>query len=169
MKKLLFFGVIAVLLSSCMSTNRGFQSSPVLARNVELDPIKADIKVDETKKLKGESTTAYFLFFKVSGDDQFADGVNYSTDVSESFNPFKLLQKGRLQKVRGAAAYKALSSGDYDVLVHPTYVTTVKNYLIYKEYVVTVEGYGAKYSNFRTEKQKVVITGNAKEYVFPEK
>jgi hypothetical protein len=152
-----------------MSTNRGFQSSPVLARNVELDPIKADIKVDETKKLKGESTTAYFLFFKVSGDDQFADGVNYSTDVSESFNPFKLLQKGRLQKVRGAAAYKALSSGDYDVLVHPTYVTTVKNYLIYKEYVVTVEGYGAKYSNFRTEKQKVVITGNAKEYVFPEK
>ncbi len=168
-KNLLFFVAIVFLLSSCVSTNRGLQSSPVIAKNVDLDPIKADIKVDETKKLKGESTSSYFLFFRVSGDKEFADGINYSTDASSGFNPLAIFRHGRLQKVRGAAAYKALSSGDYDVLVHPTYITTVKDYIISKEYSVVVEGYGAKYSNFRTEKQKVVITGNGKEYVFPDK
>lgn len=161
----ILFSVMGFM-SSCVTTNRGFQSSPVISRNVDLDPIKADIKVEENKKLKGESSTSYFLCFKVGGDNTYADGINYSTNGSKGYN---LFGETRLQKVRNAAAYKALSTGDYDVLVHPTYITTVKNYLIYKTYTVTVEGYGAKYSNFRTEKQKVVITGNGKEYVFPEK
>lgn len=54
------------------------------------------------------------------------------------------------------------------MLVHPNYTTTVENYLIVKKYTVSVEGYGAKYSNFRTEKQKVVITNTGKEYIFPD-
>lgn len=153
--------------TSCISTNRGFQSSPVIARNVELDPIKADILVDEKTKLKGESSSSYFLIFRVSGDNTFADGINYSTDASASLaqqlNPLKLAQAGRLSKVRGAAAYKALGSGDYDVLVHPNYTTTVENYLIYKKYKVTVDGYGARYNNFRTERQKLIILESGKE------
>ena len=63
-------------MTSCLTTNRGFQSSPVISRNVELDPIKADIKVDEKTKLKGESSSAYFLIFRVNGDNTFADGIN---------------------------------------------------------------------------------------------
>jgi hypothetical protein len=162
-----------LLFTSCVSTNKGFQSTPVLSKNVDLDPIKADIKVDESKKLKGESTSSYFLIFRVSGDNSIADGIRYSTDLSTSLwsrlNPLKILQASILQKVRGAAAYNALSTGDYDVLVHPNYVTTVKNYLIYKKYSVKVDGYGAKYTNFRTEKQKVIITNNSKEYIFDDK
>ena len=168
-KSLLFFVGIVLLFSSCVSTNRSLQSSPVTAKNVDLDPIKADIKVDETKKLKGLSTSTYFLFFRVNGDSEFADGINYSTDVSSAFSPLAIFRHGRLQKVRGAAAYKALSTGDYDVLVHPTYIMTIQNYIIYKKYSVVVEGYGAKYSNFRTEKQKIVIASNGKEYIFPDK
>lgn len=163
----------SVLMTSCVSTNKGFQSSPVISRNVQLDPIKADIKVDEKTKVIGESSSAYFLFFRVSGDNTFADGINYSTDASASklsqLNPFKLAQSGRLNKVRGAAAYKALSSGDYDVLVHPNYTTTVEDYFIFKKYVVKVEGYGAKYVNFRTEKQKIVIIEEGKELILQDK
>lgn len=177
MKKLMtIFGSLLIgsmLITSCVTTNRGFQSSPVISRNVQLDPIKADIKVDEKSKLKGESSSAYFLIFRVSGDNTFADGINYSTDASSSLlsqlNPMKLAQAGRLNKVRGAAAYKALSSGDYDVLVHPNYTTTVENYLIFKKYTVKVEGYGAKYANFRTEKQKIVILEDGKELILQDK
>jgi len=173
MKKVLtIFGAVffsTLLMTSCISTNKGFQSSPVLSRNVELDPIKADINVNEKTKIKGESSSTYFLFFRVSGDNTFADGINYSTDASAStlsqLNPLKLAQSGRLNKVRGAAAYKALSSGDYDVLVHPNYTTTIENYIIFKIYNVTVEGYGAKYENFRTEKQKIVILEDGTELI----
>ena len=178
MKKLAFMKLVAVLvaitsLTSCVSTNKGFQSSPVISRNVQLDEIKADIKVDETKKLKGESSSGYFLIFRVSGDNTFADGINYSTDASagllQQLNPMKILQSGRLNKVRGAAAFKALSTGDYDLLVHPNYTTTVENYLIFKKYTVTVEGYGAKYVNFRTERQKTVILQDGKEVILQDR
>ncbi len=158
-----------LFITSCVTTNKGFQSSPVISRNVQLDPIKADIKVDEKNKLKGESSSAYFLFIRVSGDNTFADGINYSTDASASMlqklNPLNLAQAGRLNKVRGAAAYNALSNGDYDVLVHPNYTTTIENYWIFKKYSVKVDGYGAKYENFRTEKLKIVILEDGTELI----
>jgi hypothetical protein len=112
MKKIMtVFGALLVgsmLITSCVSTNRGFQSSPVVSRNVELDPIKADIKVDEKSKITGESSSTYlFLLFRVGGDNVFADGINYSTDQSASklsrLNPIKF-RADRLNKVRAAAA-----------------------------------------------------------------
>ena len=154
-KQILMLLVVVLSFSSCISTNGGFQSSPVISRNVELDPIKANIEVDTEKKLKGESSSTYFTVFRVQGDRKFADGINYSTDASTSIvskllNPASLINSGRLSKVRAAAAYKALQQGDYDVLVHPGYVVTTENYLIIKKYTVEVTGYGAKYTNFRT-------------------
>ena len=170
--KFLVVALIATYFSSCTSTNRAFQSSPVLSRNVQLDPIKADIEVNETEKLNGEAASSYFLMFRIQGDNTFADGIDYSTDANapmiDKINPFKAIKAGRLSKVRGAAAYSALSTGDYDVLVHPTYIVTVENYILVKNYKVSVQGYGSKYKNFRTEKQKVVITNNTVEYVFPD-
>jgi len=175
MKNLNFkiFALIILGFTSCVATNKGYQSSPVISRNVDLDPIKADIKINETAKIKGQSTSSYFLIFRVSGDNSFADGINYSTDASASYleqlNPLKIISSGRLNKVRGAAAHKALSTGNYDVLVHPNYTTTIENYFIFKKYVVKVEGYGAKYENFRTEKQKIVILENGKELLLQDK
>jgi len=164
--------VVVISFSSCITTNKGFQSSPVMARYVELDPIKADIVVDEVNKLKGESSSTYFLIFRISGDNTMADGITYSTDANASlvsqFNPLNMINQSRLLKVRGSAAYNALKDKDYDVLVHPCYTITTENYLIIKKYTVSVEGYGAKYTNFRTEKQKIIITGSDNEYVFPD-
>lgn len=159
MKKITLFalGVVSMFaFASCTSTNKGFQSSPVIARDVNLDPIKADIEITSQQKLKGESTSKYFLFIRIEGDNTYADGINYNTDASSSFfsklNPFS--GSGALGRAKAAAAYKAISTGDYDFIISPSYTTTVTNYLgIIKEYKVQVTGYGAKYKNFRTEKE----------------
>jgi hypothetical protein len=58
------------------------QSSTVISRNFELDLIRADIQVNESEKLEGQSVSAYFLIFRVFGDNKFADGISYSTDAS---------------------------------------------------------------------------------------
>lgn len=88
--------------------------SPIVSRNVQIDPIKADIKVDDKSKLKGESSSSYFLIYWVSAENTFADGINYSTAASASLitqlNPLKLAQAGRLNKVRSAASFKSLNS-----------------------------------------------------------
>lgn len=171
LNKLVLICSLAIFFTSCVSTNKGYQSSPVISRNVQLDPIKADIKVNETTKLSGVSTSTYFLFFRISGDNSSADGINYSTDADGSkFNPFKYLRTAKLNKVRSAAAYKALSSGDYDFLVHPNYSMTTKSFLgLVKTYQCSVSGYGAKYQNFRTEKQKIVILDEGKELLLQDK
>lgn len=169
----MILGMLTLSMTSCVSTNKGFQSTPVIARAVQLDPIKADINVDMDQKLKGTSKSTYFLIFRIDGDNKMADGIDYSSDANAgifaSLNPFKALRSGRLSKVKGAAAFKALDRSDYDVLVHPSYTVTTKNFLIVQKYEIEVTGYGAKYENFRTEKQKVVITNNAKEYLFNDK
>lgn len=150
------------------------QSSTVISRNFELDLIRADIQVNESENLEGQSVSAYFLIFRVFGDNKFADGISYITDASMSFtqlflNPRRVIESGRLSRVRGSAAYNALSNGDYDVLVHPNYTTTVENYLIYKKYTVSVTGYGAKYKNFRTERQKVVLIQEGQELILQDR
>jgi hypothetical protein len=159
--KLLSIAAIIVM-SSCVSTKKGFQSSPVVSREVQLDPIKADIKVNEENKLKGESFSTYIFSFKVNGDKTFADGIAYSAEGRPK------RRMSRADEVRAAAAYKALSQGDYDFLVHPNYVMTKKNYLgIVKVYECSVTGYGANYTNFRTEKRKIVVI-DGREYEFAE-
>ncbi len=174
MTKLVLICSLAIFFTSCVTTNKGFQSSPVISRNVMLDPIKADIKVNETAKLSGQSKSTYFLFFRLSGDKTSADNINYSADADgmglSQYNPFKIVKTAMLRKVRSAAAYKALSAGDYDFLVHPNYTTTTKNFLgIVRVYDCNVSGYGAKYQNFRTEKQKTVLLENGKELVLQDK
>jgi len=168
-KYILLFGIIALCLSSCISTHKGYQSSPIIARDVTLDPIKADITVYENNKLRSSSEATYFLLFlRFSRDRNYAYGINYSTDT-KNYNPFYMMQYRRLSRLKSAATYKAMQHADYDLIVHPTYTTMIENYLwIIKKYNVSVSGYGAKYSNFRTERQKVIITCGGKEYVIPD-
>ncbi len=141
------------------------QSSPVIARYVTLDPIKADIEVNEDKKLTGTGTVKYIFGFRVGNQsDKIVEGITYSGSSSIS----NLLNR-RKAFARSLAAYDALKScPDCDVLVHPTYEITIDKSplgLIYKSYSVRVSGYGAKYKNFRTEKQTKIIGSDNKEYI----
>jgi len=162
MKHILISGIaLASLLTSCASFSSGYQSSIVQSRNVQLDPIVADIVVDESEKLQGKSESAYLLFFRLRGDNRYADGINYSSNAFTKeglfsfLNPFRLFERiatGDAEgKVKSAAAYNALRNSDADVLVHPTYNVYKRNYLLFFVYGAEVQGYAGKYTNFRTE------------------
>ena len=58
---------VAIAFCSCTTFTKMVQSSPVMARNVELDPIKADIEVYQDQKLTGEGMVKYFLCFQLNG------------------------------------------------------------------------------------------------------
>ena len=166
-------------LNSCSTTNKAFQSSPVINRNVEIDPIKADIEIDDKVKLKGESKSSYLLFFRLSGSNKYADNINYSAEtkltkrLASFLNPFYLVKRiatgDAVGKVKAAAAYKALENTDADVLVHPMYTISEKSFLIFYIFKAEVTGYAGKYKNFRTERRRnnTIILNNGKELTFP--
>ena len=157
-KNYLFILTACVIFSSCMTTNKGYQSSPMKSMKVSQNEIKAEIDVDESGKIKGDSKSTYFLFFRISGDSEYADGINYSTSTLGQnplalLNPFKLLQAiftgGAEEKVKASAAFNALDGTDADVIVNPTYLITRKNYILFYEYEVEVTGYAGTYKNFK--------------------
>ena len=162
MKKLFAFGLFGLLISmtSCATLNKSYDSSAVSLGNVQTDPIKADLTVDQTTKLVGTSNVNYFLFFKVSGDNQFADGIR-----------FPGLSFGATGQAKSAAAFKALNSteADFDILVDPQYTVKVVRTLFTTSIKVTVEGYGGTYSNFRTEREKIVILEGGKEIILQDR
>ena len=170
--------LIGLSMASCSSTQKAFQSAPVLSRSVTLDPIKADIAVDQSKKLKGTSKASYLTIFRISGDNKYADNIQFSAEAGNSgvatriislFNPFYLLKKiatgDATGKVKAAAAYKALDGSGADVLVHPMFSITEKNFLIFYQFEAEVTGYGGTYKNFRTERQKIIMMQDGKEII----
>ena len=87
MKNFLFMLTLSFLFVGCISTNKGYQSSPVKAQKyVWQEPIKTDIIVDDSEKVSGTSRSMYFLFFRLEGDSKYSDGINYS-DNSSITNP----------------------------------------------------------------------------------
>ena len=148
-------------MTSCgVTQNTATHSSPVRSRAVNLDPIKADININEEEKLSGSRSSTYVIGFRVSGDQNYADGVNFSTMA------FHL---GRVRQVKSAAAYNAMLDKGYDVLVHPTYNIKVERGIFVQKYTATVEGYGGKYENFRTERQKIIYLDGGKELILQDR
>lgn len=157
----LFIVAVSVIGTGCSSSSQGLSSSNVIDRNIELDPIRADINVNDEERLEGSSQSVYFLFFRLKGDNKYADGISCSANAFNKeglfsfLNPFRLFEMiatGDAEgKVKSAAAYNAIDGRDVDVLVHPTYSVTKKNHLIVSIYEAEVQGYGATYFNFRTE------------------
>ena len=169
-KLLLVAALATMVFSSCSVTTRVMQSSPVMARNVELDPIKADIEVNEDTKLSGTGIVKYVFGIRVGNSHQkTVEGITYSE--GRGFSLGNLLDRGK-SFARSVAAYDALKAcPDCDVLVHPKYEITVRKSplgFLFKTYTVRVTGYGAKYKNFRTEKELKLIGSDSKEYIIYE-
>lgn len=162
MKKVFLFGVFAMsmIMTSCVSLNKSYDSSAVKLTNVMLDPIKADLTVDESEKLVGTSSSSFFWIFKITGDNSFADGVK-----------FPGMSFGAVNKVKSSAAYNALNSTEkeYDIIVDPQYTVKVTKTILTTNIEVTVEGYGGTYSNFRTEREKIVILDGGKEIILQDR
>lgn len=144
MKKLLLALItIQGVLSSCNSTLTKSLSSPMYAPKAEINPIRADVDIDMSKKIIGESQASYFLIFKVSEEDnKYAEGVSFS---GEKIGMLKL------NKLKSAAAYKAITNSGCDIIVHPNYVIKKHNYLFFSSYEIKVTGYAGYFKKFYQE------------------
>ena len=123
---------ICLFISGCASTNKSHIFSPV---SVSVSSsLSADIEVDMSKKLSGSASATYWMgLLKLFGDSHYADGYGDYTSIG---------------KVKAAAAYNAISKGDGDILVSPSYVvkTTLYPFYIfaYLQIEVDVTGYEGK-------------------------
>ncbi len=142
MKKLLLIPLIATTLCSCNSTFTRTLSTPMYAPKAEINPIRADVEVDMNKKLSGEAQASYLFCFKVSkADTRYADGMNFSGDgVLNTLN-----------KLKAAAAYKAVTASGTDIIVHPNYVIEKHNYIFFRTYNIKVSGYAGYFKKFYQE------------------
>ena len=120
--------IMSLILVGCVSTNKSHIFSDLgVSTQSELD---AEISVDLSKKLTGTAKATYlFNIFQLSGDTEYADGYG---------------GMGAVGKAKSAAAYKAISESDADVLVSPQYVVDFKNQVFMQDVTVTVTGYGGK-------------------------
>ena len=137
MKKIIFIGLalFALAATSCKSTVASATSTP-MSVTANIRPLDADITVDVTKKISGESSALYFLCFRLKGDKKYAEGVDYSTR--------SWLFSIAVCKAKSAAAYKAIIDSNTDVIVHPNYVVDVENYVFFKKVNVKVTGFAGK-------------------------
>ena len=138
MKKLLVISLFALLVG-CKVTQTSTLSTPMYAPRAEINPIHADVDIDMNKKVEGEAQASYFLFFRLSGDNKFSEGMNFSG------NP---LYPKRYGKLKAAAAYKAVTNSGSDVIVHPNYVIHERRFLFFYNVNMKVSGYAGKFKRF---------------------
>lgn len=134
MKKIILLpiAILFLFLTSCKSTLAGVVSTPISVTS-NIRPLDADVTVDVNKKISGESSMAYFLVFRLSGDSKFAEGVDYSVKSG--------LFSSKIARAKSAAAYKAVTDSKCDLIVHPNYVVDVEDWLFFKKVKVKVTGY----------------------------
>jgi hypothetical protein len=133
-----FLGIL--LLASCSSTKMNTLATPAYAPSAEINAIRANVSVDMDKKLSGSSSSSYFLFFRTSGDNKYAEGMSYSGGGSGL--------KFRQNKAKSSATYNALENSGADIIVHPNYVIETKNYLFFKKISVKVTGFAGRFTKF---------------------
>ena len=141
MKNLLFSALFLGALTSCKVTQTNITATPAYAPSAEINPIRVDVDVDMTKKLSGESNSSYFLFFRTSGDNKFAQGMQYSS--GSSFDKFS-----RVGKTKSSAAFKAVNGSGADIIVHPNYIVESQTFLFFKTIKVKVTGYAGNFTKF---------------------
>lgn len=152
MKKSILLATVAMFgLAGCSSVHMGVPSA-ALQERVTADHI-ANVKVGE--KISGESSAKIlFGFIKIGGDNEFVDGMSYAGSSSGGLSldglplPVPAIQGG-MEDVKSAAAYKAIESSGADVIIAPTYKTSVTNdFFVYKELNAKVEGYKGTITGF---------------------
>lgn len=120
--------VSALALTGCSTVDKSHNYAPL---DVSLSSaLQANVDVDTSRKVMGTSTAGYlFGFIKTDGDAKFVDGYG---------------GHGRVGTVKSAAAYKAIQSGQGDVLVAPQYNVRMNRYIVFTRITVDVEGYRGK-------------------------
>ena len=137
--KLLFILALAFHVSSCSTVSRSHNNS---ALDIHIESkMQAQIDVDLSQKLTGYAYGGYlFNVFKVSGDNRYAQGMDFKDPGSSIFK-----RLSRIEKVKAAAAYNAIRQSEADVLISPQYVVESSHWNpFWKSVKVKVTGYPGK-------------------------
>lgn len=141
MKKVLGVAVIAtaaMMSTGCISKNSAEFSSPLQTQ------LKAELRPSITvgDKISGESSATVLLgIFTLGAPTTVADGIAYTAagDARPSLLPIS--RPSLASKVRAAAAYNAVNNAKADIIVAPQYVVETKNFVLFQQVNVKVEGY----------------------------
>lgn len=128
---------MALGLTSCGTTSKSVQVSPLTYRQVTPEKSKARLNYDLTKREGNARATYLFGFIKLSGSSKYADLNGSDKSPYRSF---------KTRKIRRAALYdlQARTDSEVDVLVNPQYYLERKNYLgIVQTYKMKVKAQSA--------------------------
>ncbi len=144
MLRFLVFITCLIMIMGCSSINKSHMNAAIQIGITS--PMDAKIDVDMTKKLVGYASGGYlFHLLKVSGDNKFADGINFNSSGEQGFLASTLKTFSKIEEVKAAAAYNAIRTSDADVLISPQYVIEEGNWNpFYKLIKVKVTGYPGK-------------------------
>lgn len=129
--------------------NQSVSSAP-LSVNSEayLEP-----KLEVGEKVSGQVKVTRILFFTFGTPYRFADGVVYggAPRGNDDAGLFARLfgSAAPLEQAKAAAALRAVEKGKADVLVAPRYTIDQKNFWIFSQMAVKVEGYSGRVKGFR--------------------
>jgi hypothetical protein len=141
---LFFIGIIC--LSSCgVVKNSGkYHEKDVSNQGIYTDILYADMEINEEEKITGEASATYFLFFRISGDNHYADIKSTSSGFASPFSKAALPKR--------AAQYNALNSAKADFIAKPSYTIKKRTYLfgLMTRVEANVSGYAGNYVNFKS-------------------
>ena len=142
----LCMGVMATsLLTGCVSTHESAGAVPY--HRAVTTKLKAD--VDVGGKIDGKSSGIVILgLFTLMEDNEFADGVYY-INGKNNVGPINL--ETPADRIKSAAAFRAINDNDADLIVIPRYTVVEKNYFLFKFVDVDVEGYKGNIVKFRSD------------------
>tara|TARA_B100001250_G_scaffold180141_1_gene154858 strand:- start:166 stop:681 length:516 start_codon:yes stop_codon:yes gene_type:complete len=142
--KLILFFIGIIYISSCgVVKNSGkYHEKNVSNYGIYTDILYADMEINEEEKITGDASATYFLFFRVSGDNHYADvsGAGLVSPFSKTAGPKK------------AAQYKALNSAKADFIAKPSYTIKKTTYLfgLMTRVDANISGYAGNYINFKS-------------------
>ena len=126
--------LLITLIAACSTYNQSFYQPTTKTSGYELEVEK----ISDTE-ISGEASSSYiFGFLKVSGENEFADGVTYGSS-----------DNGENGDLKSAAAYDAIKKSGCSVLIAPKYVVKTSNSFFYRSINVTVTGYPGRYKTVK--------------------
>ena len=140
MKKVLLATLATLALSACVATHQGVPTGTLTLGGVESNRT-ANIQIGP--KVSGNAKGTVVLgFIKLGDDTKYADGVNFGMGgLVSPLDP--------TADLKAAAAYKAVNSGNGDVLYAPIYEVEEENYVLWKKYNVNVNAYSGKITGIK--------------------
>ena len=142
--KLFVLLIVTVFISSCgvVSNSGKFHEKNVSNEGIYTDVLHADMVINEEEKITGDASATYFLFFRISGDNHYADvkGAGLVSPFSKTAGP------------KRAAQYNALNSAKADFIAKPSYTIKRTTYLfgLMTRIDANISGYAGNYTNFKS-------------------